>query len=72
MRRITLDDAFARVRELGHGCHDSGSKIMFIGNGGSAGIASHMAIDFSKTGGMRAMAFNDGCGADLPRQRFRL
>ena len=24
---------------------------MFIGNGGSAGIASHIAIDFSKNGG---------------------
>lgn len=33
---------------------------MFIGNGGSAGIASHMAIDFSKNGSMRATAFNDG------------
>ena len=33
---------------------------MFIGNGGSATIASHMAIDFSKNGGMRALAFNDG------------
>ena len=32
---------------------------MFVGNGGSAGIASHLAIDFSKNGGMRAMAFND-------------
>jgi len=34
-------------------------KIMFIGNGGSAGIASHMAIDFSKNGGFPALAFND-------------
>ena len=32
---------------------------MFIGNGGSAGIASHLAIDFSKNGGLRALAFND-------------
>ena len=37
-----------------------GSKLMFIGNGGSAGIAGHMAIDFSKNGGMPAMCFNDG------------
>jgi hypothetical protein len=33
---------------------------MFIGNGGSAAIASHMAIDFTKNGGMPAMCFNDG------------
>src|SRR5687768_8362510 len=37
----------------------AGNKIMFIGNGGSAAIASHMAIDFSKNGGLRATAFND-------------
>jgi D-sedoheptulose 7-phosphate isomerase len=35
-------------------------KVMFIGNGGSAGICSHMAIDFTKNGGFGALAFNDG------------
>jgi D-sedoheptulose 7-phosphate isomerase len=35
-------------------------KIMFVGNGGSAGIASHMATDYSKNGGLRAWAMNDG------------
>jgi D-sedoheptulose 7-phosphate isomerase len=34
-------------------------KILIIGNGGSAAIASHLATDFLKNGGMRAMAFND-------------
>lgn len=38
---------------------DIGGKIIFIGNGGSAAIASHMAIDFWKNGGIQAMAFND-------------
>ena len=32
---------------------------MLIGNGGSAGIAGHMAIDFAKNGGVRAITFND-------------
>jgi D-sedoheptulose 7-phosphate isomerase len=58
--KIPLDAAFARVCELCHDAHDGGNKIMFIGNGGSMGIATHMAIDFSKAGGMRAMAFGDG------------
>ena len=40
--------------------HDRQRKIMFIGNGGSAGICSHLAIDFSKNGGLRSLAFNDG------------
>jgi len=34
-------------------------KIMFIGNGASAAISSHMSTDFWKNGGMKAVAFND-------------
>lgn len=33
--------------------------LFFIGNGGSAAIASHMAADWLKNGDMRAMCFND-------------
>ena len=51
-----VDWAVARARRA----HADGNKLMFIGNGGSAAIASHLAIDFSKNGGMRACAFNDG------------
>ncbi len=36
-----------------------GRKVIFIGNGGSAAIASHQAVDYWKNGGMRAIAFND-------------
>lgn len=38
---------------------DSGHKLMFIGNGASAAISSHMATDFGIHTGIRAMAFND-------------
>src|SRR5829696_4210897 len=34
-------------------------KIIFIGNGGSAGIASHLAIDYAKNGEFPAMSFSD-------------
>jgi len=34
-------------------------KIIFIGNGGSAGIASHCATDYSKNGKVRSLALND-------------
>ena len=37
----------------------AGGKILLAGNGASASIASHLATDFSKQGGVRAMAFND-------------
>jgi len=56
---VDMDDA---VKQIGHAmqaCHDGGNKVMLIGNGGSAGICSHMATDISKNGGMRATAFND-------------
>lgn len=36
-----------------------GKKIFFIGNGGSASIASHMSEDFSKMAGIRALCFSD-------------
>lgn len=36
-----------------------GAKIFFIGNGGSAAIASHMAADFLKNAGLPAVLFND-------------
>ena len=54
-----LDEGCDWVRNTAHAAHDAGNKIMFVGNGGSAGIASHLAIDFSKNGGLRALAFND-------------
>ena len=38
-----------------------GHKIIFIGNGGSATIASHQAMDYWRNGRMRAIAFNDAC-----------
>lgn len=39
--------------------HDAGNKLIFVGNGGSAAICSHMATDYSKNGNVRSMALND-------------
>jgi D-sedoheptulose 7-phosphate isomerase len=52
-RQIVVTDTSA------HSVHYAGNTIIFIGNGGSAGMASHLAIDFSKNGGLRSLAFND-------------
>jgi len=38
----------------------SGGKIILIGNGGSAAVAGHMALDFWNNGGIPALCFNDG------------
>lgn len=37
----------------------SGSTIFFIGNGGSAAIASHMTADYMKNGGMNTYSLYD-------------
>lgn len=55
-REAAYDATLARALET----TVRGGHIFFIGNGGSAGIASHMANDFSKNGGMPALCFNDG------------
>lgn len=57
---MSLDVAFDWAIVTARATHAAGNKLMFIGNGGSAGIASHMATDYSKNGGMRSLAFNDG------------
>lgn len=36
-----------------------GSRLFFVGNGGSAAIASHFANDFANAGGIASMCFND-------------
>lgn len=56
---LESDRAADRFLELAKAAHGRGNKLIFIGNGGSAGIASHMAIDYAKNGQLRAMALND-------------
>lgn len=57
---IALADAFADVHDLARRTCDGRGRLFFVGNGGSAGIASHMAIDFTKNGGLPALALTDG------------
>ncbi|MCF8506868.1 MAG: SIS domain-containing protein [Caulobacter sp.] len=58
-RALPLDEAVTRMVGMVRGCAEDGGKVMFVGNGGSAGIAGHMAIDYGKNGGFPAIAFND-------------
>lgn len=39
--------------------NQSKNKIIIIGNGGSAAIASHLSVDFTKAAGIRAINFNE-------------
>jgi len=45
--------------KLGSILTDSKRTLYFIGNGASATMSSHMALDFTKNGGINALAFND-------------
>lgn len=55
----SLGEAFRQTIDDIQALNAADNTLRFIGNGGSAGIASHMAVDFSKRGEIRANAFND-------------
>jgi D-sedoheptulose 7-phosphate isomerase len=58
-RFCAIDEAVEWAALAARATHDRGNKLIFIGNGGSAGIASHMAADYSKNANLRALAMND-------------
>ena len=57
---VAVADAVAWATEAAERHKRDRSRIYFVGNGGSAGIASHMAIDWMKNGGFASSCFNDG------------
>jgi len=57
--RMGLCEAINWAMTHARAVHAAGNKLIFVGNGGSAAIASHMATDYSKNGGIRALAMND-------------
>jgi phosphoheptose isomerase len=62
-RVIRVDDAvvaqITATREIWLRTSAHGGRVVFIGNGGSAGIASHLAIDLSKNASLPAVCFSD-------------
>lgn len=55
-----VSEAVSATIALLENCRCTGNKVMWIGNGGSAAIASHGAIDCWKNGGIKSVAFNEG------------
>ena len=55
-----IDLGLKKFIEILKRTHNNNGTIYFIGNGGSAGICSHMSIDFTKNGGLRSRTFLDG------------
>lgn len=50
------------IAEIVAAVHSQSQKIILVGNGGSAAMASHIAVDFTKAAQIRAINFNE---ADL-------
>jgi D-sedoheptulose 7-phosphate isomerase len=57
--RMDLDVAASAVVEQIRQVGKSGGKVLLIGNGGSAAVASHMQNDICKAAGIRAMVFTE-------------
>src|SRR5436190_23236970 len=57
---LVLADAAARMLDAAQRARRDRARIFFIGNGGSAGICSHLATDWMKNGSFSALALNDG------------
>jgi len=71
---LELAEAVNRIIAQARSTHAAGNKLIFVGNGGSAAIASHMATDYSKNGDIRSLALNDSSmltclGNDLGYER---
>ncbi len=48
-----------RFRDLAAQTRDKGGKMMFAGNGASASLSEHGAVDFTKQGKVRSITFHD-------------
>lgn len=61
-RRYQIDEAIDMSIKMITKEAASEKKLILIGNGASASIASHIAVDFWKRVGIRALSFNDAAG----------
>ena len=61
MESVNHDDLIDAVEKI-QGVSSKGNKLIIAGNGGSAAMASHVSVDFTKAAGIRAVNFNE---ADL-------
>src|SRR5437899_3165245 len=55
-----LIEKIAAARDIFIAAKQQGGRVAIVGNGVSAAIASHIAIDLAKNGKVSATCFNDG------------
>ena len=54
-----VNEQLIELKELVSRVHADGKKVIIAGNGGSAAIASHCAVDFTKNAHIRCVNFNE-------------
>lgn len=57
--RLSPEDGIARAMEMLRAARKRASSVYLIGNGGSAGVASHATTDFVNVAGLRAQTVHD-------------
>jgi len=58
-RALSLDDGAQMAVGLIKDVREKGGKVISVGNGGSAAIASHLHNDLSASAGVRSLIFSD-------------
>lgn len=58
-KKLQFEKAVEKSIQLIINQSSNGCKLLFIGNGASASISSHVATDFWKNCGIKALSFND-------------
>lgn len=54
-----IESQFEKFKNIALDIKNNDGKLMFAGNGASASISEHGAVDFTKQGGVRAITFNE-------------
>ncbi len=58
-RPVSFDNAIFKITGLLNSLRKKKNKVILVGNGGSASIASHIATDFLKNASVPAVTFSD-------------
>jgi D-sedoheptulose 7-phosphate isomerase len=56
---LVLEEAITRITNAIDICKNRGNKVILIGNGGSASVASHISTDLLKNHNLASITFND-------------
>lgn len=54
-----VSELIIQVKDILNEASKRGSKVIIAGNGGSAAMASHVSVDFTKQGGIKTINFNE-------------